>query len=100
MQRLPHVFVDVRKHSSAHTPQSVRPNPADRGHPAGKVVGDDETRGISMGACGCGYSTDEQKQCNGTHRVVQALKADIAQALAEQGHPEAAELVKQYKKQS
>jgi CDGSH-type Zn-finger protein len=53
-----------------------------------------------MGACGCGYSTDEQKQCNGTHRVVQAVKADIAQALADKGHPEAAELVKQYKKQS
>ena len=53
-----------------------------------------------MGACGCGYTTDEQKQCNGTHRIVQAVKADIAQALADKGHPEASELVKQYKKQS
>ncbi|MFM9137877.1 MAG: hypothetical protein ACKOQZ_07040 [Actinomycetota bacterium] len=53
-----------------------------------------------MGACGCGYTTDEQKQCNGTHRIVSAVKADIAQALTEQGHADAAELVKQHKKQA
>ena len=53
-----------------------------------------------MGACGCGYTTDVQKQCNGTHRIVQAVKSDIAQALADKGHTEASELVKQYKKQS
>ena len=52
-----------------------------------------------MGACGCGYTTDEQKQCNGTHGIVSAVKADIAQALADKGHDEAAELVKQHKKQ-
>ena len=53
-----------------------------------------------MGACGCGYTTDEQKQCNGSPRVVQAVKADLAKALADMGHTEASELVKQYKKQS
>ena len=53
-----------------------------------------------MGACGCGYTTDEQKQCNGSHRVVQAVKADLAKALADMRHTEASELVKQYKKQS
>lgn len=52
-----------------------------------------------MAECSCGYTTDEQKQCNGTHRVVQAVKADIAQALAEKGHTDAAELVKLYKKE-
>jgi hypothetical protein len=25
-----------------------------------------------MGTCGCGYTTDANKNCNGTHRVVQA----------------------------
>jgi hypothetical protein len=58
------------------------------------------TRSNNMGACGCGYTTDEQKQCNGSHRVVQAVKADLAKALADMGHTEASELVKQYKKQS
>jgi hypothetical protein len=53
-----------------------------------------------MGACGCGYTTDEQKQCNGTHRVVAAVKADIAAALAAKGLDEASQLVKEFKKQS
>ena len=30
-----------------------------------------------MGACTCGYSTDPEKNCNGTHNVVKAVKADI-----------------------
>ena len=51
-----------------------------------------------MGACGCGYTTDPEKNCNGTHRVVQAVKTDIAQALAAQGLAEAAEVVKEFKK--
>lgn len=53
-----------------------------------------------MGACGCGFTTDEQKQCNGTHRIVNQVKAEIAQALADEGHAEASELVKQFKKKS
>jgi len=51
-----------------------------------------------MGACVCGYTTDEQKNCNGTHRVVQAVKADIAQALVEKGLIEASDYVKAFKK--
>ena len=53
-----------------------------------------------MGTCGCGYTTDEQKNCNGTHKVVAAVKADIAAALAAKGQTEASELVKAFKKQS
>jgi len=30
-----------------------------------------------MGACTCGYTTDPEKNCNGTHNVVKAVKADI-----------------------
>ena len=40
-----------------------------------------------MGACTCGYTTDPEKNCNGTHKVVQAVKADIAEKLAENGFP-------------
>ena len=47
-----------------------------------------------MGACTCGYSTDPEKNCNGTHKVVQAVKADIAEKLAENGFPHASEYVK------
>jgi len=47
-----------------------------------------------MGACTCGYTTDPEKNCNGTHKVVQAVKADIADALAANGFPHASEYVK------
>ena len=52
-----------------------------------------------MGACGCGYSTDEQKNCNGTHKVVSEVKADIAAALAVKGFVAASEYVKTFKKE-
>jgi hypothetical protein len=32
-----------------------------------------------MGTCKCGYSTDAEKNCNGTHNVVKAVKADLAE---------------------
>jgi hypothetical protein len=51
-----------------------------------------------MGTCGCGFTTDPQKNCNGTHRVVAAVKADIAAKLAENGFVEASEFVKAEKK--
>ena len=51
-----------------------------------------------MGTCGCGYTTDEQKNCNGTHKVVAAVKADIAAALEAKGQTEASEYVKTFKK--
>ena len=47
-----------------------------------------------MGTCGCGYTTDASKNCNGTHRVVQAVKADLAKELAANGFAEAAAFVK------
>lgn len=30
-----------------------------------------------MGTCKCGFSTDPEKNCNGTHKIVAAVKADI-----------------------
>ena len=55
-------------------------------------------RGNKMGTCGCGYTTDEEKNCNGTHKVVAAVKADIAAALEAKGQTEASEYVKTFKK--
>lgn len=42
-----------------------------------------------MGACGCGYSTDPEKNCNGTHNVVGAVKADLVAKLEAGGFTEA-----------
>jgi hypothetical protein len=47
-----------------------------------------------MGACQCGYSTDPEKNCNGTHNVVKAVKADLAVKLEAAGFPHAAEFVR------
>ena len=47
-----------------------------------------------MGACQCGYTTDEEKNCNGTHKVVQAVKKDMAEKLEANGFPHAAEYVR------
>lgn len=30
-----------------------------------------------MGTCKCGFSTDEEKNCNGTHNVVKAVRNSI-----------------------
>ena len=46
------------------------------------------------GACQCGYTTDPEKNCNGTHKVVKAVKEDMAEKLAANGFPHAAEYVK------
>ena len=51
-----------------------------------------------MGTCGCGFTTDPGKNCNGTHRVVQAVKADMAEKLTAAGFNEAADFVKNEKK--
>ena len=48
-----------------------------------------------MGACVCGYSTDPEKNCNGTHKVVAAVKADLAKKLEENAFPHAAEYVRE-----
>ena len=47
-----------------------------------------------MGSCTCGFSTDPEKNCNGTHNVVKAVKADMATKLEANGFPHAAEYVK------
>ncbi len=47
-----------------------------------------------MGACACGYTTDPEKNCNGTHNVVKAVKADIIAKLEANGHADAAETLK------
>ena len=49
---------------------------------------------LNMGACTCGYSTDEEKNCNGTHKVVAAVKKDLAEKLEANGFPHAAEYVR------
>jgi len=52
----------------------------------------DEIR--AMGACACGYTTDPEKNCNGTHKVVKAVKEDLAVKLEANGFPHAAEYVR------
>ena len=47
-----------------------------------------------MGACGCGYTTDPEKNCNGTHKVVKAVKEDIIAKLEADGFADAAEHLK------
>ena len=32
----------------------------------------------TMGQCRCGYTRDVEKNCDGTHKVVKAVKEDIA----------------------
>jgi CDGSH-type Zn-finger protein len=49
---------------------------------------------IFMGACQCGYTRDEEKNCDGTHKVVKAVKADLAEKLEANGFPHASEYVK------
>ena len=47
-----------------------------------------------MGACACGYTRDEEKNCDGTHKVVKAVKAELAEKLEANGFPHASEYVK------
>jgi hypothetical protein len=49
---------------------------------------------IIMGACVCGYTRDEEKNCDGTHKVVKAVKAELAEKLEANGFPHASEYVK------
>jgi len=48
----------------------------------------------AMGACACGYTTDPEKNCNGTHKVVKAVKENLAVKLEANGFPHAAEYVR------
>ena len=43
-----------------------------------------------MGACGCGYTTDPEKNCNVTHKVVKAVKEDLIAKLEAEGFADAA----------
>jgi hypothetical protein len=45
---------------------------------------------LKMGACVCGYTTDPDKNCNGTHNVVKAVKADLIAKLEADGYDDAA----------
>ena len=47
-----------------------------------------------MGTCKCGYSTDAEKNCNGTHNVVKEVKADIIAKLEANGFAEASDYLK------
>jgi hypothetical protein len=35
-----------------------------------------------MGTCSCGYTTDPDKNCNGTHKVVKKVKEDLKISIA------------------
>ena len=48
----------------------------------------------NMGACVCGYTRDPEKNCDGTHKVVKAVKEDTAEKLEANGFPHAAEYVR------
>ena len=54
-----------------------------------------QLKGNIMGACQCGYTTDPEKNCNGTHNVVKAVKADLIAKLEAEGFADAAEHLKQ-----
>lgn len=34
-----------------------------------------------MVKCGCGYTTDKEGMCNGTHKAVKSLREDIAKQI-------------------
>ena len=34
-----------------------------------------------MGTCKCGFTTDEEKNCNGTHKIVKAVREQIAKEI-------------------
>jgi hypothetical protein len=34
-----------------------------------------------MGTCKCGFSTDEEKNCNGTHNVVKQVRESLAKEI-------------------
>ena len=51
-------------------------------------------KGNVMGVCSCGYTRDEEKNCDGTHKVVKAVKAELAEKLEANGFPHASEYVK------
>jgi hypothetical protein len=46
-----------------------------------------------MGTCSCGYTTNPEKLCNGTHKVVKAVKDDIIEKLVKAGHLDAAAII-------
>lgn len=36
-----------------------------------------------MSTCKCGFTTDEEKNCNGTHNVVKAVRESLAKEIEE-----------------
>jgi hypothetical protein len=61
---------------------------------ADRICLNSKRKGNFMGACTCGYTRDEEKNCDGTHKVVKAVKADMAEKLEANGFPHACEYVK------
>lgn len=47
-----------------------------------------------MGMCVCGFTTDPDKMCNGTHKIVKAVKDNMIAKLLEAGQVEAAQIIK------
>jgi len=35
-----------------------------------------------MGSCGCGFTTDAEKNCNGTHKVVAMVRKSIGDEIS------------------
>jgi hypothetical protein len=60
----------------------------------------DQKERFTMGTFGCGCTTDPKKNFNGTHRVMQAVKADILKDLEASGFTEASAHVKGEKPKS
>jgi hypothetical protein len=58
---------------------------------------DKRKQGEIMGTCSCGYTTDPDKNCNGTHKAIRALKAKIVEELKSQEWHEAAEYIRNFK---
>jgi hypothetical protein len=36
---------------------------------------------MKMSTCKCGFTTDEEKNCNGTHNVVKAVRESLAKEI-------------------
>lgn len=47
-----------------------------------------------MGMCSCGFTTNPDKLCNGTHKLVKAVKDSVIEKLIAAGHEDAVAVVK------
>ena len=49
-----------------------------------------------MGQCKCGHTRDEEKNCDGTHKVVKAVREEIAQEIEENLIKETSHMTQDY----